>query len=100
MNEVEIILVVPLGPFLCLLLRGRRLLNLWNSLVAGFDCKLCCGLLVVVVAFWRIPRRPLEIWLGSIWLDCKEDQGLGKNLKKKKCRRKLCRLVSDGREMM
>lgn len=65
----------------------------------GFDCKLCCGLLVVVVAFWRIPRT-LEIWLGSIWLDCKEDQGLGNNLKKKKCRRKLCRLVSDGREMM
>lgn len=64
MNEVEIILVVPLGPFLCLLLRGRRLLNLWNSLVAGFDCKLCCGLLVVVVAFWRISRT-LEIWLGS-----------------------------------
>lgn len=65
----------------------------------GFDCKLCCGLLVVVVAFWRIPRT-LEIWLGSIWLDCKEDQGLGNNLKKKKCRRKLCRLASDGREMM
>lgn len=65
----------------------------------GFDCKLCCGLLVVVVAFWRISRT-LEIWLGSIWLDCKEDQGLGNNLKKKKCRRKLCRLVSDGREMM
>lgn len=65
----------------------------------GFDCKLCCGLLVVVVAFWRISRT-LEIWLGSIWLDCKEDQGLGKILKKKKCRRKLCRLVSDGREMM
>lgn len=65
----------------------------------GFDCKLCCGLLVVVVAFWRISRT-LEIWLGSIWLDCKEDQVLGKNLKKKKCRRKLCRLVSDGREMM
>lgn len=65
----------------------------------GFDCKLCCGLLVVVVAFWRISRT-LEIWLGSIWLDCKEDQVLGKKLKKKKCRRKLCRLVSDGREMM
>lgn len=59
-----------------------------------------------VVDFWLLwlhfggSRGLWKFGFGSIWLDCKEDQGLGKILKKKKCRRKLCRLVSDGREMM
>lgn len=52
-----------------------------------------------MVAFWSISRTS-EIWFGSVWLDCKGDKKLGNNLEKKKCRRKLCRLVSGGREMM